>query len=177
MTQEHTPRQPTTAVPVLLQELTVELGRFGQGFGRRHHMHQTDVDALGHLALAEQRGDAMTPSRLAASLDLSAPATSALLNRLEDTGHVAREPDPDDGRRHLLRLQPPARALAMEYFGPLAASLDASLDGMAPGEVAIVEGWLARAVAATRDAVAEVGRAGQAGNVGQVSPDRDPGAR
>lgn len=158
MTQEHPPQAPTTAVPVLLQELTVELGRFGQGFGRRHHMHQTDVDALGHLSVAEQRGAAMTPSLLAASLDLSAPATSALLHRLEDTGHVVREPDPGDGRRHLLRLQPAARELAQEYFGPLAASLDASLDGMTPEEVAVVEGWLTRAVEATRRAVDQVSR-------------------
>lgn len=157
MAQEHA-EQPPTAVPMLLQELTVELGRFAQGFGRRHHMHQTDVDALGHLSVAEQRGEAMTPSRLAASLDLSAPATSALLHRLEDTGHVVREPDPDDGRRQLLHLQPAARDLATEYFGPLAASLSRSLEGMTPQEVAVVEDWLARAVTATREAAAQVSR-------------------
>lgn len=150
---KQTRRRGGSAVPVLLQELTFELGRFSQGFGRRHRLHSTDVDALGHLHQAESHGAPLTPSALAASLDLSAPATSALLHRLESTGHVERHPDPEDGRRHYITLHDSARELAGSYFGPLAASLETSLEGMDPEEVEVVERWLRRAVEATRDAV------------------------
>lgn len=137
-----------TRVPVLVQQLSYELTRFSHLFAHRHGLHPTDVDALAHLHQAALRGDAMTPSRLAGSIDLSQPATSALLRRLETSGHVERTPDPADGRRHLLTLTDTARAVASAFFGPLADALRASLSDLDDTEVAVVERWLAGAAGA-----------------------------
>lgn len=141
---------PHSSVPVLVQELSYELNRFSHAFAQRHRLHPTDVDALAHLHQARLRGIPMTPSRLAASIELSPPATTALLRRLEASGHVVREPDPADGRRQLLGLHPSAQQLAGEFFRPLAGALRDSLDGFSPDEVAVVERWLARASEETR---------------------------
>lgn len=137
-----------TRVPVLVQRLSYELTRFSHLFAHRHALHPTDVDALAHLHQAALRGQVMTPSRLAESIDLSQPATSALLRRLEASGHVARVPDPADGRRHLLTLTDTARQVAGSFFGPLAEALRASLTGLDDAEVAVVERWLATAAGA-----------------------------
>ncbi|MBM0127297.1 MarR family winged helix-turn-helix transcriptional regulator [Pimelobacter simplex] len=137
-----------TRVPVLVQQLSYELTRFSHLFAHRHALHPTDVDALAHLHQASLRGQVMTPSLLAESIDLSPPATSALLRRLEASGHVARVPDPADGRRHLLALTDTARQVAGGFFGPLADALRASLAGLDDDEVAVVERWLAGATAA-----------------------------
>lgn len=145
----HVGGTPGAAVPVLVQELSYELNRFSHGFAHRHGLHPTDVDALAHLHQARLRGIPVTPSSLAASIELSPPATTALLHRLEASGHVVRTPDPADGRRRLLELHPSAQQLAGDFFRPLAGALRDSLDGFAPDEIAVVERWLRAATAAT----------------------------
>ncbi|GAA3530119.1 MarR family winged helix-turn-helix transcriptional regulator [Nocardioides daeguensis] len=136
-------------VPVLVQQLSYELTRFSHLFAHRHALHPTDIDALAHLHQAALRGEAMTPGRLAASIDLSPPATTALLRRLEASGHVERIPDPADGRRQLLTLTATARQVAGGFFGPLAGALRATLTDLDDAEVAVVERWLASATEAT----------------------------
>ncbi|MDQ6523282.1 MarR family transcriptional regulator [Nocardioides sp. LHD-245] len=136
--------------PALVQRFSYELNRFTHLFAHRHGLHPTDVDALAHLHQAALRGESTTPTRLAAAIGLSAPATSALLRRLETSGHVERTTDPADGRRHLLTLTASARQVAAGFFGPLADALRASLAGLDDAEVAVVERWLADATDAAR---------------------------
>ncbi|WP_436697917.1 MarR family winged helix-turn-helix transcriptional regulator [Nocardioides sp. BYT-33-1] len=151
-TADHPRAEPPAGsrVPVLVQQFSYELNRFTQLFAHRHGLHPTDVDALAHLHQAALRGTAMTPSRLAAAIDLSPPATSALLRRLESGGHVERAPDPADGRRQVLSLTGTARQVASAFFGPLADVLRASLSGLDDAEVRVVERWLAGAAEATQ---------------------------
>ncbi|MBM7516631.1 MarR family winged helix-turn-helix transcriptional regulator [Nocardioides nitrophenolicus] len=138
-------------VPVLVQQLSYELTRFSHLFAHHHGLHATDVDALAHLHQAALRGEQMTPSRLAASIELSAPATTALLRRLAASGHVERTPHPDDGRRQVLTLTDTARQVAGSFFGPLAQALRASLRDLDDAEVAVVERWLASATEQARE--------------------------
>ncbi len=140
-----TDQPPGARVPLLVQRLSYELTRFSHLFARHHALHPTDVEALAHLHQASLRGQVMTPSRLADAIDLSPPATSALLRRLEASGHVERVPDPADGRRHLLALTDTARQVASGFFGPLAGALRESLVDLDDAEVAVVERWLASA--------------------------------
>lgn len=140
-----TDQPPGARVPLLVQRLSYELTRFSHLFARHHALHPTDVEALAHLHQASLRGQVMTPGRLADAIDLSPPATSALLRRLEASGHVERVPDPADGRRHLLALTDTARQVASGFFGPLAGALRASLVDLDDAEVAVVERWLASA--------------------------------
>jgi DNA-binding MarR family transcriptional regulator len=146
MRMSPTGEQPAgVRVPVLVQQLSYELTRFSHLFAHRHGLHPTDVDALAHLHQAAMRHDAMTPSSLARSIDLSQPATTALLRRLEASGHVERRPDDADGRRQLLSLTDNAREVASTFFGPLAGALRDSLADLDDAEIAVVERWLAGA--------------------------------
>lgn len=66
---------------------------------------RTDVSATGLSVL--DRLDTDGPQRvtdLAAAEGVTQPATSALVNRLGESGWVEREPDPDDGRAQRVRL-------------------------------------------------------------------------
>lgn len=50
------------------------------------------------ILAAEGRGQPLTPARLAARIALTPGATSTLLNRLEDAGHVVRTREHTDRR-------------------------------------------------------------------------------
>lgn len=66
---------------------------------------RTDVSATGLSVL--DRLDTAGPQRvtdLAAAEGVTQPATTALVNRLEESGWVRREPDPGDGRAQRVRL-------------------------------------------------------------------------
>jgi DNA-binding MarR family transcriptional regulator len=65
---------------------------------------------------------------------MAAPATtvSSYVRRFEQRGHVAREPNPDDGRSYLLRLTPEGRRVhrrAGQAFGPVLHEVEAVLGG------------------------------------------------
>ena len=108
---------------------------------------ETDVLALQHLAWA----GALTPSRLAEQLRLTSGGTTALIQRLERGGFVAREPHPEDRRSSLLRLSESGRRRAEELYAPLVRELDEAAAALAPSEREIVARFLAR--------VAEIGEA------------------
>lgn len=165
------PAAPGAAVPLLLRELAFELERFSQEFGRRNGLHTTDVHALGHLHQAAVHGVSMTPTELSTRIELSPPATSALLRRLETTGHVRRESDPDDGRRHRVVLEQSALDLGRAHYQPLADALRTSLADLDPDEAAVVERWLGTAIATTREAIEGLGAPGLSDGPGTARDD------
>ena len=108
----------------LLGELERELRQF-QGLGAsffraaaaRLGMTVTDMQVID---LLESTGPA-TAGQLADLTGLTTGAITGMLNRLEETGLVHRERDPNDGRRVIVRL---ARGKdEMQKIGPIFASL------------------------------------------------------
>lgn len=61
-------------------------------------MGETDLLALRTLLQAQRRGDPMRQRDLAAALNLASPSVTALVDRLVKSGHVRREPHPEDRR-------------------------------------------------------------------------------
>jgi hypothetical protein len=61
---------------------------------------ERDVLALQYVVGAE----ALTPGELGRLLGLSSGGTTALVQRLEQAGHLVRERNPGDRRSHVLRL-------------------------------------------------------------------------
>jgi DNA-binding MarR family transcriptional regulator len=61
-------------------------------------MGENDLLALRYLLRAQQRGKDVAPKELAAYLGISSASITALLDRLERSGHVRREPSPFDRR-------------------------------------------------------------------------------
>jgi DNA-binding MarR family transcriptional regulator len=109
-------------------------------------VHHTDVRAMAELGQAGRTGTAMTAGQLASALGLSSPATSALIARLEEAGHIERTVDPADRRRVLLTASPAAARSAGAYFQPMGEAVTAALDGCGDEERQVIAGFLERLV-------------------------------
>ena len=113
-------------------------------------IHTTDARALAALAEAQRAGHAMTAGELGTTIGLSSPATSALIHRLENGGHIERKRDPEDRRRVLLTPSLPAVLSAIEYFQPMGDAVTAALDGCSGEDTNVIEGFLERLVHSMR---------------------------
>lgn len=132
----------------LLREVTIRTDRWVDARGAREGVHRTHLHALGHLMDAERSGRAMTPGELAAALNLSAPATTALVDRLVAAGHVERTSHPTDRRRTVLVVTAEAGRTGSAVFGPLARRLGDVVDALAPDEQEVVARFLTGVVEA-----------------------------
>ncbi|WP_328393573.1 MarR family winged helix-turn-helix transcriptional regulator [Nocardia sp. NBC_00416] len=92
---------------------------FSRRFAAWLGLHSTDAEALIEILAAEEHGKPLSPARLSERIGLSNPATTALLNRLEQAGHVERTREHSDRRVVTLRSSAEVQALADEFFGPL----------------------------------------------------------
>jgi DNA-binding MarR family transcriptional regulator len=104
----------------LLNRRELAAARHRSALSRRLGLSESEMLAVAHLA---QRGQ-LSPSELGVLLDLSSGGVSALVQRLQEAGHVIREAHPTDGRSNLVRLAPALVERATEAFGPLVDDLD-----------------------------------------------------
>ena len=139
---DHQNTADRTALLHLLRRQSEEAIRFAAVFGETHGLHQTDVSALAAIAHATSTGTPLGPGALAETLHLSRPATTALLDRLEQAGHVVRRPDPADRRRSVLEMQPGANALAAAFFGPLGEAFGRAIERYTPEQLEVVASFL-----------------------------------
>jgi DNA-binding MarR family transcriptional regulator len=126
----------------LTQLLVVEGARVAALFAANHGLHQTDVEALTRLMVAEERCEPMTAGRLAMELGLTTGAITFLLDRLERAEHIIRERDPADRRKILLRYSARGRAVAEEFFGPTGHQADTTADRFTTAELNVVRRYL-----------------------------------
>ncbi|MEU7476367.1 MarR family transcriptional regulator [Lentzea sp. NPDC042327] len=138
---------------MLVRALVMESNRFLEIFSAAHELHSTDMTALNLLMTAHSP---MTPGTLARALNLSASATTSVLDRLERAGHVSRDRSPGDRRRVELRVHAAAEALASTFFQPLAREFAATWGAMTPEDRRVVADFLASTTAATARVRAEV---------------------
>lgn len=95
-------------------------------------LHSTDAVALLEVAAAEERGTPLSPARLSERILLSPSATTALLNRLEQAGHIIRSREHTDRRVITLRSSAYVQERADEFFRPLGVRLDSVMAGHPP---------------------------------------------
>jgi DNA-binding MarR family transcriptional regulator len=118
--------RPSSTVPddatirQLLNRRDLAAARHRAAVSRQLGLGESEMLAVAYLA---QRAE-LTPGELGALLDLSSGGVSALVQRLEEAGHVLRTAHPTDGRSSLVRLSPALVARAGRAFGPLVADLD-----------------------------------------------------
>jgi DNA-binding MarR family transcriptional regulator len=86
----------------------------------------------------------LTGSELAAMTGLTSGAVTGVVNRLERAGYIRREPDPEDGRRQLLRSVPERLGEAERLFMDIAASAADLLDGFDTHQLEAIAAFLAR---------------------------------
>lgn len=127
--------------------LQTELGR---AFARSRGMHPTDAAAVVEIMTAEEHGHPLTPARLAALIGLTTGATSTLLNRLENAGHVTRSREQRDRRVVTLRSTPAVHADASDYFGALTRDLEAVLADIAAKDLEAIAEVVCQLSDATR---------------------------
>jgi DNA-binding MarR family transcriptional regulator len=102
----------------LISELRTFMGRVERYMGdqsQMHHMHRTDLAALALI----MDGKATTPTQISKALGLSPSATSAMLSRLEQAGHVVRSQMPDNRRSVHIEVTDTARDVGRSMFGVL----------------------------------------------------------
>ena len=129
-----------------------ELGRH---FGDRMGLHTTDANALVEILSAEDRGTLLTPAGLSQRVGLTPGATSSLLNRLEEAGHVTRARDSVDRRVVTLRATPGVEGMLDRFFDPLIADADAMMGDYSPETLAEVERFVTEFVAMMDRHIAE----------------------
>ncbi|GGU54233.1 MarR family winged helix-turn-helix transcriptional regulator [Lentzea flava] len=131
---------------MLLRALVAESNRFLEIFSAAHELHPTDMTALNLIMTADSP---MTPGSLAKALNLSASATTSVLDRLERAGHVVRDRSPDDRRRVELRVLSAATALASTFFQPLAREFSSTWEQFSAEDRQVVARFLTTTTEAT----------------------------
>lgn len=140
-----------------LRGYTNETEMYVAAAGREAAMHRTDLTGLALVMDRSQVGERTTPGQLSAAMHLSAPATSAMLDRLERLGHVHRVPHPTDRRSVVVEMTDHALAVGQAMFGRLAAHLGPVLAARSEEELARIATFLEEVATATRAARDEVG--------------------
>lgn len=139
----------TASLLILLQQFTMETDRFINGLSTKHHLHRTDLSALGSVMASLRRGEAATPGKLGQELNLSSPATTALIDRLDRAGHITRRRSETDRRQVNLDVTPLARETGKALFGPLNQHLGAVAASYSDEEKELVTRFMSEIIAAT----------------------------
>lgn len=114
----------------------------GRDFGAKMGLHTTDATALVEIMEAQDRGAPLTQTGLSRRIGLTPGATSALLNRLADAGHVTRVRDTHDRRVVTLHATAGVDAGIGRYFGPLVEQGGAMMRDYSPEVLAGIERFL-----------------------------------
>jgi DNA-binding MarR family transcriptional regulator len=108
------------------------------GLARSAGLSTLDLHALEHL----EHAGPLTPRQLERRLGLTSGAVTALVDRLERVGWVARSPHPTDRRSVLVGLSEAARAAGHERLGAYHRHVRRAAQRLAPAERAVVARFL-----------------------------------
>lgn len=137
------------AMPVLpaLRELLVVNNDVMQSLSRRLDVGITDAQALDHLITARE---GLGVSELGRLLGIRSASATVLVDRLEQAGHVRREPHPTDRRRQQVV---PTEHATEEIVGELhdmLLEIDAAARRLTPDQAAATLRFLQEVTAAMR---------------------------
>ncbi|WP_163508457.1 MarR family winged helix-turn-helix transcriptional regulator [Fodinicola acaciae] len=139
-------------IGLAVRELVLTDREMEAALARRLGVGLTDVRAMEELVA--QPGT-LGPVELGKRLGITSASATALVDRLEVAGHLARRRHPDDRRRITLELTESARADFRAALGPLLASIGRITAGLDPDRAAVIAAFLSDVTAAVRDFAAE----------------------
>lgn len=90
------------------------------------------------------------PTELARRLNLTPPAVTAVVDRLEELGHATRVQNSADRRAVVVTAAPASVRRVMSFLLPMIGDIDATLDGFDVEQQAVIAEYLERVVAAYR---------------------------
>ncbi|MGB3187041.1 MAG: MarR family transcriptional regulator [Ornithinimicrobium sp.] len=134
-----------------LRVLVSRMQLYADSVGHELGLHRSDLMAMNLMSQASLRGHAMTPGEVAKKMSLSAAAVTALVDRLEDVGHLVRTPDVKDRRRVRLGVSKQAATVSRSMFRPMNDRLYAALAHYTAAELDVV----ARVLADMTEAIEE----------------------
>ena len=114
---------------------------------RRLGIGATEVAALEQLASA---GEPLGPVQLGQRLGMASASATALVDRLERSGHVHRLPHPSDRRRQTISVTRESADQTWEALRPLLADIDLAAAQLTPEQAAAVVRFLGAAADAMR---------------------------
>jgi DNA-binding MarR family transcriptional regulator len=138
-----TDRWKQTGSLMALREAIERGGRLRHVIARRAGLSESDLVAMEHL-MREPLG----PGELARILDVSTAASTGLVDRLAQRGHVQRHPHALDRRRTQVEVTASGREEVLAHLLPMFVSLDRLDKSFTEEERAVVERYL-RGVVAT----------------------------
>lgn len=115
-TDEHSDT-PSRVLADLLA-FSAEQSDAGRAFARHMRMRPTDATAIVEILRAEDEGHPLTPARLGERISMTSGATTILLNRLEDAGHITRMRGHADRRIATLHSAEHMHVEAERFFDP-----------------------------------------------------------
>jgi DNA-binding MarR family transcriptional regulator len=119
-----------------VRALSAESEQIGRVFAARHSVAPNDFRALLHIVVAETAGTPLTAGELRKQMGMSGAAITYLVERMIASGHLRRESDPADRRKVILRVADHGRAVAGQFFAPLAEHTTRAMAGMPDEDVA-----------------------------------------
>jgi DNA-binding MarR family transcriptional regulator len=132
-------------------------------------MGENELLVLRYLLKASGEGRSVSPSELTRYLGVSTASTTAIIDRLEESGHVTRMPHPTDRRSILVVATPESDAEVRATLGGMHDRMMAAVIDLSPEESATVIACLSR----LQDAVDEVDPQGRGGAARSSSVDVD----
>lgn len=132
----------------LLQDFTQASDRYIEATASRNEMHRRDLSALSTLMKSERKGNKLSPSQLSSALQLSSPATTAMLDRLERLGYIRRERKENDRRATQIGLTEKAKIDGRSMFLPLSEKLLETVEGYDERRILQISDFLIQAITA-----------------------------
>ena len=126
------------------------ISRIKQVGGRRFDrmLAEADIDAFngaqGRILYVLWQGDGLTISQLSAQTSLANTTLTSMLDRMEQSGLIVREPSPTDRRALRIRLTDKDRALRQDYDRISQQMNDLYYLGFTEAEIRQFEGYLQR---------------------------------
>ncbi len=135
---------------VALRQVIEKGRRLRHLIARRAGLAENQLVAMEHL-MREPLG----PAELARILDVSTAASTGLVDRLAQRGHVRREPHDQDRRRTQVEVTTSGREDVLGHLLPMFIALDRLDASFTPEERAVVERYLRGVVAAFEELEAQ----------------------
>ena len=101
-----------------LHRLVAATGDLAHHYAAAGEIGSTDFAALLHIWEAGLAGASLTPSQLAAKLNVTPAAATYVVDRLSQRGYVERTPNPEDRRQVLLQVSAPGGQVTHGYTSP-----------------------------------------------------------
>jgi DNA-binding MarR family transcriptional regulator len=137
-------------------------------------MHPSDLEALGFLF---DEG-AVPAGRLAEVTGLTTGAVTRMIDRLERSGYVRREPDPRDRRRVIVRLVPERLQELVAYYEPLTQAAHELYARYTDAELTLILDFLRRSYEVGVQETVRIRSAAPSAGTGRVAADEgSPTAR